>query len=137
MSRTLEGVSSVVYRLNCGDRVAYLRLGETNEENLTTDALLLELPGQLDVSVPEVIDVDPFHEPLGRSVLIMTEVAGDDLGKCDDETASRRVAYHAGVELAVLNSAEVDGWGWVNSRWFVADERNLEGTVRVRGIGAP
>lgn len=84
VSRTLEGVSSVVYRLDCDDRVAHLRLGETDEENLTTDALLLERSGQLGVSVPEVIDVDPFHERLGRSVLIMTEVAGLDLGRCDD-----------------------------------------------------
>ena len=113
VSRTLQGVSSVVYRLDCDDRVAYLRLGEIDEEDLTTDALLLERLGQLGVSVPEVIDVVPFHERLGRSVLIMTEVAGDDLGKCDDETASRRVVYQAGAELAVLNSVEVDGWGWV------------------------
>ncbi len=122
VSGTLEGVSSAVYRVDCDNRVAYLRLGETGEQNLTTDARLLEHLRQLGISVPEIIDVDPFNERLGRSVLIMTEVAGNDLGKCDDEATSRRVVYQAGAELAVINSVAVDGWGWVvrDGSWPVA-----------------
>lgn len=111
--RTAEGVSSVIYRLDCSGTVAYLRLGETADEDLTTDALLLDHLRQLGLSVPQVVDVDPFNERLQRSVLVMSEIPGVDLGKCDDESVARRVAYEAGRELAMLNSVEVDGWGWI------------------------
>lgn len=111
--RTAEGVSSIIYRLDSSGTVAYLRLGETADEDLTTDALLLDHLRQLGLSVPQVVDVDPFNERLQRSVLVMSEIPGVDLGKCDDESVARRVAYEAGCELAVLNSVEVEGWGWI------------------------
>jgi len=113
VERTLEGVSALVYRLDRLPGVAYLRLGEAPDEDLSTDAALLDHLRGLGVLVPEVIHVDPLDEALGRSVLVMSAIEGQHVGRCDDREAARRVAHAAGAQLALLHSVQVDGWGWV------------------------
>jgi aminoglycoside phosphotransferase (APT) family kinase protein len=113
VARTPAGVAAQVYRVQASGRVLYVRIAEEDHEDLSVDAALLQQLGDLGLHVPEVVHVEPFDQPLGRSVLIMGEVAGEPLARCRDEGAARRVARAAGRELAVLNGVGVQGFGWV------------------------
>jgi Ser/Thr protein kinase RdoA (MazF antagonist) len=114
--RTTEGVAAQVYRVEAAGRVVYVRIAEEDHEDLSVDGALLEHLRHQGLRVPEVVHVEPFDEVLGRSVLIMGEVAGQPLAQCRDERTARRVARAAGRELAVLNRVTVQGFGWVRRR---------------------
>jgi Ser/Thr protein kinase RdoA (MazF antagonist) len=102
VARTPAGVAAQVYRVQASGRVVYMRIAE-DDEDLSVDAALLEHLAALGLHVPEVVHVERFNQALGRSVLIMGEVAGEPLAGCREERAARRVARAAGRELAVLN----------------------------------
>jgi Ser/Thr protein kinase RdoA (MazF antagonist) len=65
------------------------------------------------VRVPRVVHVAPFEQRLGRSVLVMTEIAGEPLAACRDQPAARRVVRAAGRDLGLLNGVAVRGFGWI------------------------
>jgi Ser/Thr protein kinase RdoA (MazF antagonist) len=113
VARTPAGVGAQVYRVHAAGRVAYVRIAEDDDEDLSVDAALLEHLRALGLRVPEVVHVEPFDQALRRSVLITGEIAGEPLAHCRDQRAARRVAHAAGRELAVLNGVAVQGFGWV------------------------
>jgi len=113
VARTPAGVAAQVYRVHAAGRVVYVRIAEGADEDLSVDAALLEHLRTLGLRVPQVIHVEPFDQALGRSVLITGEIAGEPLAGCRDQRAARWVARAAGRELAVLNSVDVQGFGWV------------------------
>jgi aminoglycoside phosphotransferase (APT) family kinase protein len=113
VARTPAGVAAQVYRVEAAGRVLYVRIAEEDDEDLSVDMSLLERLRVLGLLVPEVVHVEPFDQALGRSVLIMGEIAGEPLAHCRDQRAARRVARAAGRELAVLNGVGVQGFGWV------------------------
>jgi aminoglycoside phosphotransferase (APT) family kinase protein len=113
VARTPAGVAAQVYRVHAAGRVLYARIAEEDHDDLSVDAALLEHLAGLGLRVPQVVHVEPFDQTLGRSVLIMGEVAGEPLAGCREQRAARRVARAAGRELAVLNSVGVRGFGWV------------------------
>jgi Ser/Thr protein kinase RdoA (MazF antagonist) len=116
VARTPAGVSAQVYRVQAAGRVLYARVAEEDHEDLSVDAALLEHLRGEGLQVPPVIHVEPFDQALGRSVLIMGEIAGAPLAQCRDGRVARRVARAAGRELAVLNGVGVRGFGWVQRR---------------------
>jgi Ser/Thr protein kinase RdoA (MazF antagonist) len=116
VARTPAGVAAQVYRVQAAGRVVYVRIAEEDHEDLSVDAALLEHLRGEGLHVPEVVHVEPFDQALGRSVLIMGEIAGAPLAYCRDEQAVHRVARAAGRELAVLNGVSVQGFGWVERR---------------------
>jgi Ser/Thr protein kinase RdoA (MazF antagonist) len=113
VARTPAGVAAQVYRVQAAGRVVYVRIAENDHEDLSVDAALLEHLRAEGLQVPPVVHVEPFDQALGRSVLIVGEVAGEPLAECRDQRAARRVARAAGGELAVLNGVGVQGFGWV------------------------
>jgi Ser/Thr protein kinase RdoA (MazF antagonist) len=113
VARTPAGVAAQVYRVQASGRVVYMRIAEDDDEDLSVDAALLEHLAALGLHVPEVVHVERFNQALGRSVLIMGEVAGEPLAGCRNRRAARRVARAAGRELAVLNGVDVQGFGRV------------------------
>ena len=116
VARAPAGVAAQVYRVQAADRVVYVRIAEEDHEDLSVDAALLEHLRGEGLRVPPVVHVEPFDQDLGRSVLIMGEIAGEPLAQCRDRRAARRVARAAGRELAVLNGIGVAGFGWVQRR---------------------
>jgi Ser/Thr protein kinase RdoA (MazF antagonist) len=116
VARTPAGVAAQVYRVQAAERVLYVRIAEEDHEDLSVDAALLEHLWAEGLHVPKVVHVEPFDQELGRSVLIMDEIAGEPLAHCRDVAAARRVARAAGRELAVLNGVPVWGFGWVQRR---------------------
>lgn len=111
IERTPEGVSRQVYRVERDGRVEFAVVAEEAGEDLTVEARVLDELRALGVPVPEVVRVGPFED---RSILVITEVPGEDLGRCTDERAARAVAREAGRHLASINTIAVDGWGWLD-----------------------
>ena len=116
VARTPAGVAAQVYRVQASGRVVYARIAEEDHDDLSVEAALLEHLRGEGLPVPEIIHVEPFDRALGRSVLVMGEIAGAPLAYCRDEQAARGVARAAGRELAVLNGVGVQGFGWVERR---------------------
>ncbi len=112
-SRTLEGVSAQVYRVQRGDEVFYLRIAEEAGQDLRVDAELWAELRRRGVSVPEAVFVDALDAGLGRSVLLMTEIPGAPLASHLRADHAAEVARAAGRDLARLNQVPVEGFGWV------------------------
>jgi aminoglycoside phosphotransferase (APT) family kinase protein len=112
VERTAEGVSTEVCRVRRGAETFYLRLGyETTD--MAPEVEAHERLRALGVRVADIVHYEPLAHEVGCSVAITSEVAGVALIGCEDEQLSRAVAREAGRDLALLNSIEVEGWGWV------------------------
>ena len=85
VARTPAGVAAQVYRVQAAERVVYVRIAEEDHEDLSVDAALLERLRGEGLQVPPVVHVEPFDQDLGRSVLIMGEIAGEPLAQCRDQ----------------------------------------------------
>jgi len=119
-ARTLDGVSTQVYRVVRGDETFYLRIAEESHENLETDAALHRRLLSAGVKLPDIVSVEAFNVRIGRSVMVTTEVRGGSL-----EIQSDAVIEDAGADLARINAVPVDGFGWVQrtgSAWPLAAE---------------
>jgi hypothetical protein len=113
VARTRDGVAAQVYRVRAAGRVLDARVAEEADEDLSVDAALLRHLRGLGLRVPEVVHTEPFERALGRSVLVMGEIAGEPLARCRDRRAAGAVARAAGRELAVLDGVPVHGFGRV------------------------
>jgi aminoglycoside phosphotransferase (APT) family kinase protein len=112
--RTPDGVSTQVYRVMRGGETFYLRVAEEADENLETDAELHRRLHDAGVKVARVVHVEAFHTPIGRSVMVTTEVPGRSLADRPAPVAiAESVVREAGADLAVVNQQPVDGFGWV------------------------
>jgi Ser/Thr protein kinase RdoA (MazF antagonist) len=121
-SRAPEGISTQVYRLERDREVFYLRVGEDAEQSLVVEAELQRELRRRGASVPEVIFVEPFDPGLGRSVLIMRELAGAPLAP--EHASAAEVLRAAGRDLAIVHQLPVQGFGWVrrDQTWPLAGE---------------
>ncbi len=108
-----SGVSSPVYRLDCGAETFYLRLSETPEASLGPEVQVHGLLRDRGVKVPEVIYFEPFDEGLQRSVLVTTEIPGESIARSARVEDTATVAREAGRDLARINSVPVEGFGWI------------------------
>lgn len=113
VERTSSGVSAAVYRVRRRSETFYLRLAEERDENLEVDALVHERLRAMGVRVAEVVHVDRFVEALDRSVLVTSDIGGDPLSWDDDPEAISEVLRDAGRQLALINTVEVVGFGWI------------------------
>ena len=113
LRRAPEGVSAVVYIIDGGDAPLFLRLAEAAHENLEIDALVHEKLLDLGVRVPRVVHVERRNERIGWSVMITEHIGGRPLMESPDSEVLRSVTECAGRDLAVINSIETDGFGWV------------------------
>lgn len=112
LARTAEGVSTQVCRIRRGDETFYLRLGPDGMD-LGPEVEIHERLRALGVRVADIVHYEPFADEVATSFAITSEVRGVPLIGCDDERVSRAVAREAGRELALLNSIETEGFGWL------------------------
>ena len=103
----------VVYRVRADDVTYYLRVGEEAGEDLTTDAQVLARLAELGVRVPTVVHAEAGPGDLGRSFLIVTALAGQSLASHGTDEQARRAVRAAGRDAALINTLEVDGFGWL------------------------
>ncbi len=112
VERTAEGVSTNVCRIDRGEETFYLRLAQEGHD-MAPEVEAHDRLRALGVRVADVIHYEPLADETGCSIALTTAIAGTPLIGCDDERISREVARAAGRDLALLNSVEVDGWGWL------------------------
>ena len=106
-----DGVSTEVYKVIKKGQVYYLRIID-DDETASPEVLAHELILKKGVSAPRVACWKDFDKKLkGRSWMIKEEIPGGPLkGKSEKE---RRVIYAAGRDLALINSINSDGFGWI------------------------
>jgi Ser/Thr protein kinase RdoA (MazF antagonist) len=103
----------VVYRARVDNATYYLRLAETADDDLTTDAAILGRLRTLGVSVPEVVAAEATAAELAGSYMIVTEVPGNSLAHSGTDEEVRRAARAGGRDTAIINSLSVQGFGWL------------------------
>jgi aminoglycoside phosphotransferase (APT) family kinase protein len=108
-----DGRLVVVYRVRVDNATFYLRLAEAPGEDLTIDAEILGRLRKLGVSVPAVVAAEAAPAELDRSCMIVTEVPGHSLAHGGTDEEARRAARAAGRDTAVINSLNVQGFGWI------------------------
>jgi aminoglycoside phosphotransferase (APT) family kinase protein len=113
IERTAEGVSTQVCRIRRSGETLYLRIAEDDDLEMAPEVEAHERLRALGVRVAEIVHYEPRAEEVGRSVAITSEIPGMALIGCDDERVSRDVARAAGRDLALLNSVETHGFGWL------------------------
>jgi aminoglycoside phosphotransferase (APT) family kinase protein len=113
VERTEHGVAGQVYRVARGADEWFARLGDTEEDDLSADAMVHARLSAVGVRVPEVVHVEARSLVLGRSVLVTRHVGGVPLSATADHEHAADVAHAAGADLAAINRLPVDGFGWV------------------------
>jgi len=113
VERTATGVSTPVYRLRRDGTTFYLRLAERAEASLAPEVLVHQRLRERGVLVPEIVQFDPFHEGLGRSMMVTTEIPGIPITDAPPGTDLRPVLIAAGRDLAAIAGLEVVGFGWI------------------------
>jgi aminoglycoside phosphotransferase (APT) family kinase protein len=113
IERTAEGVSTQVCRISRGDETLYLRIAEGDGLDMAPEVEAHARLCAIGVRVAEIVHYEPLADEVGRSVAITSEIRGTSLIGCDDERVSRNVAHAAGRDLALFNSVETTGFGWL------------------------
>ena len=116
VARVPEGVSTFVYRLTADNHECYLRVlpevGNTFAPEVRVHALLRARGA----AVPEVLCYEPYVEVLGRSVMVTTAIPGHSLALQGLGPNSPAILAAAGRDLALINSVDVAGFGWLDRR---------------------
>lgn len=112
-TRTPDGSSTQVYRVNRGTEVFYLRLAEERDEDLHTDAAVHRELLRRGVPVPDIVHVERFDPAFDRSAMITTAIAGGPLSPNAPRDFAASVVRAAGAACALLNQVAVAGFGWV------------------------
>lgn len=113
MERVAQGVSTYVYRLNCGDERYYLRVLPEAGASFAPEVRVLELLRGQGVSVPQVVYFAHRESALGASALITTAIPGRPLAEAGVGEHTEVVLFEAGRMLAIINSFPVEGFGWI------------------------
>lgn len=125
IERTAAGSSTQVYCIRRDDAVYYLRFAEQPGESLAAEARVHALLRERGVRVPEVVYLEHRSATFGRSLMITSEIAGRPVWECADEASVRAIFAEAGRDLAIINSLQVEGFGWI--RRNQADVTRLQG----------
>jgi aminoglycoside phosphotransferase (APT) family kinase protein len=106
------GRSTPIYQIELGNETFYLRLAESAEASLGSEALAHGLLIERGVRVPEVIGYVPFDAGLGRSAMLTTAISGTPLAG-NGVTNPPPILLAAGADLARIHQLPVDGFGWI------------------------
>lgn len=113
VERVPEGVSTRVYRVRRGAGTFYIRVLPEPDASFAPEAVLHGLLRARGVRVPEVLLVEDCNERLQRSVMVTTEIPGSSVGERPVDSATRGILREAGRQLALINTIEVAGFGWI------------------------
>jgi Ser/Thr protein kinase RdoA (MazF antagonist) len=113
IDRAPEGVSSQVYRIARGEGVWYLRVAEEAGLSMAPEVEVHTRLRSLGIRVPAVVAFDELAPEIGRSMMVVREVAGEALSSAVDRPTAAVVLRDAGRDLARVNELPVDGFGWI------------------------
>ena len=112
-----EGISTDVFRLSCKNIVYFLRVlpeDEPLEFQLLAHKLILEKG----VKIPKIVFSQKQSSKLDKkSFMIVTEIPGKSISNSKNLTNGQLadILYETGKELALINSIEVNGIGWIEA----------------------
>ncbi len=113
ITRAGSGASTQVYRLRTEGAVHYLRVAEDQTDRYGVELLVHERLLGLGVRVPAIVHYEPFDPALDRSILITTEIPGHPISDIKDASLLPAVLRAAGRDLALINSLQVSGFGFM------------------------
>ena len=116
VERVTEGASTWVYRILHGKETFYLRVLPEVGASFAPEVAVYVQARKLGVKAPDVIWYEHHYEPLGRSIMVITEVAGRPLSQSSglDRRAVDAILIEAGRDIARINSIPVEGFGWLS-----------------------
>ncbi|MGH9175565.1 MAG: phosphotransferase family protein, partial [Vicinamibacterales bacterium] len=113
VERVDEGVSTFVYRVSYRRAVFYLRVLPEAGASFAPEVSIHRRLRDAGVKVPDVIHFEHLNQALQRSVMIISEIRGCQIGHHLGEQHRRDILIEAGRDLAMINSIPVDGFGWI------------------------
>lgn len=113
LERVHEGVSTYVYRVVWKHEVFYLRVLPEQDASFAPEALVHRLLRERGLHVPEVVYFEHYNPALQHSVMVTTEIKGRAIGYGVDPIVVKDVLVAAGRELAIINSVNVEHFGWI------------------------
>lgn len=115
VERMAEGVSTYVYRITFPHETFYLRVLPEEGASFAPEVAVHTHLCQMHIKVPEVIYFEHLNETLQRSVMVTTEIKGQPISQSTtlSQMTLKEIMAKAGQDLARINSAPVEGFGWV------------------------
>lgn len=107
-----RGSSTPVFRVEANGEVGFARLGEYAGDRRVGEITAHRHLVALGLPVPRILDYE--HEPpeLDRSIVLTTRIPGIPLADVSETAGLEEVGYAAGITLAWINRAPVNGYGW-------------------------
>jgi aminoglycoside phosphotransferase (APT) family kinase protein len=113
IERVTAGVSTFVYRVRSEQETFYLRVLPERNASFAPEVWVHQTLRASGADVPEVVHFEHRSPILDRSVMLVREIPGDEVGHRPVGSVTRGVLIEAGRQLAVINSVTVDGFGWI------------------------
>ncbi|MEZ4675809.1 MAG: aminoglycoside phosphotransferase family protein [Caldilineaceae bacterium] len=114
IERVAEGGSTEVYRIRHQSATYYLRVLPEVGASFAPEAKIHRQLHAWGVQVPDVLYFAHYHAPLGRSVMVTTEIPGQALGYGERHPQHKLILRDAGRDLAQTGRINVVGFGWID-----------------------
>jgi aminoglycoside phosphotransferase (APT) family kinase protein len=111
--RVPEGGSTIVYRIDTGERTYYLRILPEPDASFAPEVATHNRLREAGLHVPEVVFFEHYNGLFQRSLMLTTAIAGQAVGHDDPPAAIPQILHQAGRELAIINQVTVQGYGWI------------------------
>ena len=137
VERVTEGASTWVYRIMRGDETFYLRVLPEVGASFAPEVAIHSQARKLGVKAPDVLWYEQYHEPLGRSVMVITAVPGYPLSQPSGlgQRELDAILIEAGQDIARINTLPVEGFGWLSRKSDSMTLRAPESSYRAFALG--
>jgi aminoglycoside phosphotransferase (APT) family kinase protein len=113
VARATEGVSTIVYRVDAGTQIYYLRILPELDASFAPEVAAHQQLRAAGLHVPEVLYFEHYSALFQRSLMLTTAIRGRTIGHTQPPPTAQQIVIEAGHELAQLNQVSVQGYGWV------------------------
>jgi len=115
LERTKTGLSTYVYRIRHNNEITFMRVLPENA-SFAAEALAHDIMLERGVNVPKPIWFEHKNPLLAKSVMLTSEISGHSIERYDQNR--KEILNAAGKQLAMINSIEVDGFGWIDRNHY-------------------
>jgi aminoglycoside phosphotransferase (APT) family kinase protein len=122
----VEGMSTVVYRIQTADMTYYLRVWPEPDESFAPEVTVHRHLRMAGVHVPDVVHYEHQNAVFQRSVMVTTAITGRAIGYAQHPPTVAAIVRRAGRELARINQMAVEGYGWIQRDGLIPDRLQAE-----------
>ncbi len=126
VERVVEGVSTVVYRIQTAGATHYLRIWPEPDESFAPEMRVHRRLWRDGVHVPDVVHYEYKNAVFQRSVMVTTAITGRAIGYAQHLPTVAIIVQCAGRELAQINRMAVQGYGWIRRDGLISDGLQAE-----------